>query len=150
MLEHLEKKSSNITTSFHLRNTYFMDDMLTREDYESGDYDHSVPAHMHILRHVVRSTRRPRTLFKSIIRSSQGKTMYSHYPTSCLRGYCHAITADPASVAYMAHYRKTCQKAVPECANYLGETVRDESVLRFKDRLVERVNRALDDLQLPR
>ncbi len=149
MLEHMESESYNRTTSFHFLNTYFMDDMLTKEEYESGDYDQTIPSHMHMLRHVMRTDKRPHTLFKSIIKTGEGKTMYSHYPTSCLRGYCYNMAANPQTVGYMAHYRKTCQKAVPECANYLNQTVRDETLLRFKDRLVKRVSAALADLHLP-
>ncbi len=46
----------------------------------------------------------------------------------------------------MAHYRSTCQKSIPECRNYLANTVVDKTVLRFRKQLVPRVLGTLGEL----
>ena len=133
--------------SYQFANYYFMDDMLTAEDYEAGGFDPSIPPYMHMSRHVMRANHHPLSLSKSITRTSEAKTLYSHYPTSCLRGYCERCSV-PTSLAFMAHYRAKCQRSIPDCDNYMNHTVTDKTVLRWRDRLMARVLDTLDQVGL--
>lgn len=59
---------------------------------------------------------------------------------------CICRLVAPATEGYLAHYRKTCQKGVRNCAELVSETVEDTAVLRFKEEMVRRVGKTMGDL----
>ncbi len=144
LLKELDTPSKNYTY-FVFRNFYFMDGFLPRDEYESGHYDQTVPEYLHMSRHIIRSAEPTVGLYKSITKTSAGKTLYAHSPTACL-GYCKSYHVSFKDEGYLAHYRKTCQGGVRDCTKYTEETVEDGVILRFKDALAGRVEQALRDL----
>ncbi len=144
LLNELDDPSKNYTY-FVFRNFYFMDDFLPRSEYESGHYDQTVPEYLHMTRHLLRSAVPTGGLHKSITKTSAGKTLYAHSPTSCLE-HCKSYRVNFDQEGYLAHYRKTCQGGVRDCTKYTEQTVEDGTILRFKDALAARVKQTLRDL----
>ncbi len=79
---------------------------------------------------------------KSMSKTSESKTHFSHNPTRCLRRNCSMHTVSTA-VGYLAHYRNGCQKNIPDCDKYTGDTVVDGGVWRFRGELARRVRTTL-------
>ena len=74
-------------------------------------------------------------------------TLYNHYPTNCLSGYCHSYGVKPP-LAHLQHWRRHCknlycsgklgatEKCTPECLN---SSVYDSSIWKYKDKLLRRM-----------
>ncbi len=150
MLEDLERAHPTRST-FTFRNTYFMNSMLDSEAYSKNPrYDQTVPEHMHMLRHLVRSEKHTKAgVPKSIVKTGTSfiKTVMAHHPSSCLDGHrCASHWVDP-ELAHMTHYREGCQLSQRKiCHEYTDKTVEDLAILRFKDDLVERAEATLKSL----
>ena len=107
---------------------------------------------MHMLRHLVRSKQHTRVMLpKTFLRTDSAiKLANCHFPFHCLGGNdssCNVHYLD-TELGHLAHYRDGCQDMVSKtCRSYLKDTVEDTAVLRFKDKLIARVQDALQDLQ---
>ena len=109
MIRHLESVYvGHNFTSYSFYNYYYMDSW--DGDSKTGDNEiGDVPDFFHMLRHIYRTSyHTPFPLFKSLVKTREVKTLFSHFPTSCLKGSCHYRRIDP-QIGYLAHYRKTCQ-----------------------------------------
>ena len=70
MFKHLEYNSYKKTSSFYFLNTYFFDDMVPKNGNNSESEEQTIPEHFHMLRHVVRSTKRPKhVLHKAVFKT---------------------------------------------------------------------------------
>ncbi len=149
LLSDLEKQFPD-KTLFSFRNTYFMDSMMDREAYSKNpNYDQTVPEHMHMLRHLVRSQRHSRVQVPKSIYRTRGaaKTVIAHFHSSCLQGRRCPQQFVSHWRAQMAHYREGCTPQLKKvCNSYKSRTAEDLSILRFKDELVERAGKTLEEL----
>ena len=149
LLKELEKKGPD-KALYSFKNTYFMDSMLSKDQYsQNPSYDQSVPEYMHMLRHLVRSQKHTQhRVPKSIFKTHQYiKTVMAHHHSSCLKGHkCPREYVDQ-NLAHMTHYRDGCQRAqAKQFDSYKNKTIEDFGILRFKEELLERVNKTLTDI----
>ncbi len=86
---------------------------------------------------------RPGTYVKCLHSTDRVKALHNHFPLGCL-GPCSHIHVDNA-VGHMQHYRDTCVEDLKKVCDslYKNSSVKDDSVWRFKDRIIDRTNRAL-------
>ncbi len=79
-------KSSSVRTSYTFRNVYFMDELMPASSNGSvvvrAPDGSPVPAHMHILRHLRRSTNytKPGAYIKSFVKTDLVVAMHNHFP----------------------------------------------------------------------
>ncbi len=112
MFRHLESvyRQKNFT-SYAFYNYYFLD-RLQGSSKSGENVIEDVPDFFHMMRHIYRSAyHTPFPLMKSVVRTSDVKTLFSHFPTSCLRGQCQYRRVD-SEIGYLAHYRTTCQVSI--------------------------------------
>jgi hypothetical protein len=67
--------------------------------------------------------------------------MNNHVATSCISSICNGLRV-PLNVSYTAHYRYKVQG----CWKSVG-LVEDKTIWKFRDKLIESVEKTLKDLQ---
>ncbi|XP_015115753.1 uncharacterized protein LOC107040257 [Diachasma alloeum] len=130
--------------SYNVRNVYFLDDLLHPHEY----FDH-VPRYMHMLQHVYRSKNytKPNQYIKCFHNPERVVTLHNHFPLACLGSGCTSYPIDTQD-AQLQHYRADCVKSLKKtCLQYRENSVLDTKIWRYKDKLVERVTKALKDLK---
>jgi len=140
------QKNKKISSTFRFRNVYFMDRMLNSHLKSSADII-AIPKYMHILRHVFRSKifDKPKQHTKSIHNTDRVVLVHSHLAITCLEGKCNSYFVEP-QIAQSQHYRETCQPSIgaKECyVKYKRLTIKDPTVWRYKNLLIERVSTSL-------
>ena len=73
--------------------------------------------------------------------------LHNHFPLGCLGGACTSYSVN-TTMGHLQHYRGDCVKALKKACDrdYKSYSVLDTTVWKFKDRLIERVNKALFEL----
>jgi hypothetical protein len=80
--------------------------------------------------------------------------VHNHFPMSCVGGddhtNCSVVHFDP-DAAHLHHYRSTCaldpSEAEEDCSYYMRDSVRDTNLWKYKDMLIDRVTKALREIQ---
>jgi len=146
LIDKLEIKTANSKNipkgSFVFRNIYFFD-----EPDHNHKWHTDVPMYMHMLQHDVRSKKhsKPFNYVKSFMNTSTVLTIHNHLPRECL-GKCENYPVDVTD-GQLQHYRDDCVKGI-DCKEYKKSNVVDSNLFRYRDILVENVNKALYDIGL--
>ncbi|XP_003703438.1 uncharacterized protein LOC100878671 [Megachile rotundata] len=129
--------------SYNVRNVYFLDDLL-----HSHGYFKDIPKYMHMLQHVYRSMNftKPNQYIKCFHNPERVVTLHNHFPLACLGAGCTSYPIETED-AELQHYRSDCVKSLKKsCVQYRENSVRDTTIWRYKDQLIERVTRTLETL----
>lgn len=122
-------------SSFAFANMYYFDNLPTDED---------VPNYMYFLRHTRRS-KNPSPLgsnIKCFVSTDRVVALHNHYPIACL-GKCNNLNVDP-ELAQLNHYRSDCVHESPEkCKEYKLNVIEDKTIVKFSNKLIESVKKAL-------
>jgi len=160
------------------RNVYFLDDMTDENDLASENIPHylhmlrvsaidsstcfsSNNNHNLILeydsslQHTYRSRyhTEPKKYIKCFHKTSATVLVHNHLPLACIGGHgfgqCTVLHLEP-DVAHMQHYRSTCvSNAGVNCTHFKSETVKDQSIWKYKQELTLRVQKAMSDIWTP-
>ncbi|XP_054279522.1 uncharacterized protein LOC128997811 [Macrosteles quadrilineatus] len=131
-----------IKDSYYVQNVYFFDDL------RQHGWTEEIPQYMHMLQHVYRSRNftMPGHYIKAFHDPERILTLHNHFPVECLGPQCdtYAIATD---VAQLQHYRADCVGELMEvCDEYKNNIVKDATIWRFKNILVNRVSATLNKL----
>ncbi|GFT11759.1 glycosyltransferase family 92 protein [Nephila pilipes] len=147
LLNHVRNQTSRTfpSASISVSNVYFFD--------EFGDKsDSSVPKYCHMLRHLWRSANftPPGFAQKSFFPAEYALIVSNHYALRSLYSGMRTNTVISRNLAQMHHYRVKCPpKMEKECEeNYIKFRTRDQTLLRFKDKLIEKVSSKIKELNL--
>lgn len=153
-VEQISFKARNQTkASYNVRNAYFLDDLtkLGSEGKESSNKESmeaGVPAYMHMLSHVVRSRNytKPGQYVKCFHSTERVVSLHNHFPLNCF-GTCTSYSIN-TTLAHLQHYRKDCVGPLHNACNkdFRVHTVRDTTIWRYKEPLINRVTQALYNL----
>ncbi|XP_055611812.1 uncharacterized protein LOC129758338 [Uranotaenia lowii] len=129
--------------SFNVRNVYFFD-----QDQHDHEWAKDVPRYMHMVQHVHRSKNytKPNQYVKCFHNPERVLTLHNHFPISCLGGACHSfpISTDDAQ---LQHYRADCVRTLKKsCEEFRENQIRDTTIWKYKDELIQRTRRTLDIL----
>lgn len=153
-VEQISFKTRNQTkASYNVRNAYFLDDLTklgsegkassNRESIEAG-----VPSYMHMLSHVVRSRNytKPGQYVKCFHNTERVVSLHNHFPLNCF-GTCTSYSIN-TTLAHLQHYRKDCVGPLHNACNkdFRAHTVRDTTIWRYKEPLINRVTQTLYNL----
>jgi hypothetical protein len=127
-------------SSYIARNIYFLDSHLHEHSWFEG-----IPKYMHMLQHVYRAENytKPGYFIKGFHDTDLVTALHNHFPYSCLGGCKH--TSIDLELAHLQHYRADCVREI-KCDAMKENSIMDTRVWNFKDELIGRVERALDDL----
>ncbi|GFR01611.1 glycosyltransferase family 92 protein [Trichonephila clavata] len=147
LLNYVRNKTSRIfpSASISVPNVYFFDGF--------GDKSNSpVPKYFHMLRHLWRSANftPPGFAQKSFFPTQYALTVSNHYALRSLYSGMRTNTVINKNLAQMHHYRASCPpKMKKECEeNYMKFRAKDTTLLRFKERLIEKVSSKIKELNL--
>ena len=134
--------------SYNFRNVYYMDDM-------TEEFDPGVPEFLHMMRHVYRSSQPnpPLMNVKSFHNTDLALGMHNHLHRGCWHWdrFCKTFPFDP-EIAHLHHYRPTCAwyllKSGACDSQYRNQTIRDDSLLRFRDQVEAGAKKAITSLRL--
>ncbi|XP_062713350.1 uncharacterized protein LOC134290268 [Aedes albopictus] len=137
------KLKNDTYPSYNVRNVYFFD-----QDQHEHDWNKDVPKYMHMLQHVQRAKNytKPNQYVKCFHNPERVLTLHNHFPIACLGGACHSfpISTDDAQ---LQHYRADCVRTLKKsCEEFKENQVRDTTIWKYKDELVQRTRRTLDTL----
>ena len=73
----------------------------------------------------------------------------NHFPLSCFEGTCTTYDVD-TSLAHLHHYRADCPDRLKNVCykEFKSRTVKDTTIWKYKQQLIERSTEALDTLGL--
>lgn len=129
--------------SYNVRNVYFLD----AHQHEHGWY-RDIPKYLHMLQHVYRAQNytKPNQYVKCFHNPERVLTLHNHFPLACLGGACQSfpISTDDAQ---LQHYRADCVKTLKKsCDEFKEHSIRDETIWKFKDELINRSVKTLETL----
>ena len=134
-------------SSYNVRNVYFFDDFIDKTD--NHEHEHGIPKYFHMLQHVYRSSNftKPGQYVKSFHNVNQAVSLHNHFPLNCF-GSCTTYPID-TSLAQLQHYRKDCVGTLKNScnSNYKLYPVRDTTIYKYKDALIEKVTETLTKLK---
>uniref|UniRef100_A0A131YJ70 Glycosyltransferase family 92 protein n=1 Tax=Rhipicephalus appendiculatus TaxID=34631 RepID=A0A131YJ70_RHIAP len=133
--------------SYNVRNVYFLDDMMN-EDAKHTVHEVGIPGYMHMLQHVYRAKNftKPGSYVKCFHNVERIVSVHNHFPLNCF-GTCTTYSID-TPYAQLQHYRKDCVGPLKKSCNsdFKVYTVKDTTIWRYKDELIQRATKALKDL----
>uniref|UniRef100_A0A6P7GVL3 Glycosyltransferase family 92 protein n=1 Tax=Diabrotica virgifera virgifera TaxID=50390 RepID=A0A6P7GVL3_DIAVI len=106
--------------------------------------DETIPKHMYMLRHTYRDKEmHDKEFLKSFLNTEKVLTVFNHYPLDCLKpGPCLKYHIDSED-AHLQHYRPNCKV---KCKG--KQHVTDESIWKYRDILIKRVQSTLTNIGL--
>lgn len=141
MLAHVDKaaKQTERYQGYAFRNAYFFRELAA---------DATEPSYMRTAFHRLRSALKKEAVSpKSFVDPRFCLSVFNHYCLLQLKpGKLRSIDVHP-SLAVTHHYR-ICGFSKPRCAEYYNASYRDDTGLRFKDRVLPRVKLALKELRV--
>jgi Glycosyltransferase family 92 len=147
LMVHVKNVINNQTfAAFSVRNVLFLSD-----NNHEGEIQPEVPINMKFLQHIYRAANyaEPGVGSKSFQSTKHVLGMHNHFPLECLDSKCCDALGIETKYAQLNHYRRDCETyRFDECEDYKKNTVRDETLWKYKDELIERVNRTLKELNL--
>jgi hypothetical protein len=152
-VEQLSLKEHNYTrASYNVRNVYFLDDLVGLDKSTAKQHEQhrepGIPPYMHMLNHVYRSRNytKPGQYVKCFHNTERVLSLHNHFPLNCF-GYCttYSVGTDQAQ---LQHYRKDCVGPLRNACNsdFRAHTVRDTTIWRYKEPLIDRVTSVLKRL----
>ncbi|XP_059607716.1 uncharacterized protein LOC132255627 [Phlebotomus argentipes] len=129
--------------SYNMRNVYFLDGY----QHDHG-WNKDIPKFMHMLQHVHRAQNytKPNQYVKCFHDPESVLSLHNHFPLSCLGGACKSFPVDTAD-GHLQHYRADCVKSLKKsCDEYKEHQVRDTTIWKYKEELVQRSMRTLEKL----
>lgn len=134
--------------SYNVRNVYFLDDMMSGEEKQHTVHEVGIPGFMHMLQHVYRAKNftKPGSYVKCFHNVERIVSVHNHFPLNCF-GSCTTYSID-TPYAQLQHYRKDCVGPLKKSCNsdFKLYTVKDTTIWRYKDELIQRASKALKDL----
>uniref|UniRef100_A0A023GAL3 Glycosyltransferase family 92 protein n=1 Tax=Amblyomma triste TaxID=251400 RepID=A0A023GAL3_AMBTT len=134
--------------SYNVRNVYFLDDMMNEDAKKHAVHEVGIPGYMHMLQHVYRAKNftKPGSYVKCFHNVDRIVSVHNHFPLNCF-GTCTTYSID-TPYAQLQHYRKDCVGPLKKSCNseFKVYTVRDTTIWRYKDELIQRATKALKDL----
>lgn len=143
MIEAEAKELNKNYASFDVRNIYFWDNL--KHDHDWLD---DIPRYMYMLQHVYRTTNYTRAGYyvKCFHNTDRVLTLHNHFPFSCIKGSCQSFSIN-TTLAQLHHYRPDCVEDLKKvCQEMKNNTIKDSNIWRFKEDLVKRTEKALDDI----
>ncbi|KAJ8666839.1 hypothetical protein QAD02_008501 [Eretmocerus hayati] len=137
------KLRNETRASYNVRNVYFLDDLL----HTHGEFK-DIPRYMHMLQHVYRSANftKPNQYIKCFHNTERVVTLHNHFPLACLGAGCTSYPIDTKD-AQLQHYRADCVKSLKKtCVEYRENSIRDTTIWRYKDELINRSTSTLQAL----
>ncbi|XP_050069299.1 uncharacterized protein LOC126557535 [Anopheles maculipalpis] len=138
------KLKNDTYPSYNVRNVYFFD----RGEQHEHEWAKDTPRYMHMLQHVTRAKNytKPNQYVKCFHNPERVLTLHNHFPIACLGGTCHSypVSTDDAQ---LQHYRADCVRTLKKsCEEFKENQVRDTTIWKYKDELIQRTRRTLDVL----
>ncbi len=127
-----------------MRNAFFFDN-LTKY------FDSAIPGYLHMLRHRRRSTRISASgnYGKSFVYIPNVVSVFNHFPLHKLRPGLSPTQYLNPNVALKLHYKKTCPiESRDDCPELYSNTVEDNHLDQFAQRLTENVKHVLQHLSV--
>ncbi|KAK4872697.1 hypothetical protein RN001_014726 [Aquatica leii] len=139
LLSYLHKTVGTNYDSYNVRAAYFFTDSLFTHKW----FD-DVPEYMYFLNHINREPKieQPRYYIKSFHNTETVLTLHNHFPIACLRRGCQHYSID-ANDALMFHYKR---KSVETYINFLNTSIKDNTIWKYKNTLIERTTKALKEM----
>lgn len=129
-------------SAFSFQQLHFLDEFMQNHSVtESSNYSYR-EQHMHMLKHIYRSAEHspPGHSQKSFFNSESVKTCHNHNPFKCMNGVPCPGWPVSNTIGDMRHYRYGCGD--DQCKKEKKKIVRDTSIWRYKEKLMERSERA--------
>lgn len=129
--------------SYNVRNVYFLD----HHQHEHGWYK-DIPKYLHMLQHVYRAQNytKPNQYVKCFHNPERVLTLHNHFPLACLGGACQSYPVSTED-AQLQHYRADCVKTLKKsCDDYKEHSIKDTTIWRYKDELINRSVKTLETL----
>ncbi|KAJ3651685.1 hypothetical protein Zmor_017708 [Zophobas morio] len=142
LIRSLQKRYPS-TTSFMARNVYFFDSYL----HEHGWFS-DIPRHMYMLQNVYRARIDSKSVShaKGFHRIEKVITLHNHLPINCFQN-CVTKTMN-STLAQLQHYHVNCTFGVGDCDTMKADSVLDNRVWQFKNKLIMNVQRTLGEVGL--
>lgn len=137
------KLKNDTYPSYNVRNVYFFD-----QDQHEHDWAKDTPRYMHMLQHVQRAKNytKPNQYVKCFHNPERVLTLHNHFPIACLGGACHSFPVSTDD-AQLQHYRADCVRTLKKsCEEFKENQVRDTTIHKYKEELIQRTRRTLDTL----
>lgn len=131
--------------SYKVSNVFFLSD-----NNHAGETQREVPKHMFFLQHVYRAVNfsLPGVGAKSFQSTDLVIAMHNHSPMICFEDPCDFVYISE-QYAQLNHYRIGCENyPKSDCENFKKNTVRDVTLWKYKDEVIENVARSLRDLKV--
>lgn len=144
IMQSLEKLENNSFASYEVHNVFFLSD-----NNHEGEIQPEVPKDMFFLQNIYRAVNfsKPGIGTKGFQKTDRVVAMHNHFPIICFE-FCNYIYV-PKEVAQLSHYRRDCENyPKDECEIFKTHTVKDLTLWKYKDELIERVDKASKDLDL--
>jgi Glycosyltransferase family 92 len=109
-----------------------------------------VPKHMFFLQHIYRAANfsKPGIGAKAFQSTNLVIAMHNHFPIICFGEYCDYVYI-PQEDAQLNHYRRDCENyPKDECEGFKKNTVKDVTLWKYKDELIEKMNKNLKSLKV--
>ena len=143
--EQLGAKKEEVA-SWNFRNVYFLDNMTDLRDPQPDD---NIPRHLHMMRHVYRSTKynAPGANVKSFHNPGKVLTLHNHVPHAVFPNTKRTFPVDP-QIGHLQHYRTWCAKYLSKvCAKeFMGNQVRDVTIWKWREQVMSNVSLVLSEL----
>ena len=151
MMEEVTKTSLKVKNesraSWNFRNVYFMDEML---DLHEPELFPSIPPYLHMMQHVYRSANytKPGQYVKCFHNPQKVLILHNHFPLGCLGGVCTSYPVN-TSLGHLQHYRQDCVNTLKKSCKeqFKNVSVKDTTIWRWKDTIIEKTSQALKNLQ---
>jgi len=135
--------------SYNVRNVYFLDDLGEGEEQlKHTGHEEGIPRYLHMLQHVYRSRNytKPGQYVKCFHNTERVVSLHNHFPLNCF-GSCTTYSIN-TTLAHLQHYRKDCVGPLKNSCktDFRVYTVRDTTIWRYKDVLIQKTTRALGQL----
>lgn len=121
-------------------NTYFLLD----NDHQ-GELQPEIPDNLHFMQHIYRARKYPNAGPKSFQITEKVLSVHNHLPMACVDPKrCQKLYMETDD-AQLQHYRISIGCNI--CMNFLNDTVKDVTLWKFKDELLENFDRTLKALE---
>lgn len=132
-------------SAYTAHNVFFLSD-----NNHEGEIQPGVPNNMHFLQHIYRAANfsGPGVGSKSFQSTEQVIKMHNHFPLETVGkdfvDYCYIDKSD----GQLQHYRRDCENyPKDECEGFKTHTVKDLTLWKYKDELIAKVNKSLEEFK---
>lgn len=125
------------------RNVFFLSD-----NNHEGELQQEVPPYMPFLQHIYRAQNFSGEGIgsKSFQSTDSVVVMHNHFPMQCYNKHLCETSNIPMETAQLQHYRRDCENyPKDECQGFKDHTVKDLTLWKYKDELIENFKKSLKD-----